>query len=476
MGPAQQRVAGHLRPGLLRHRDDVGRRRRLRHQPARHGGLPGLAAPGRPHDRGRAGLPEDGAGPAPGLRPDDGAQVGHLHGRLRVDRRHVQQLRHRAGGRPDRPGRRLRPGLPAVARDAPARHPDAAREDPHRRDHPPPRDPPSRPASRRPAAGCRRCPTPCGWPRRGERAPPRPRPRRRPPGVLPEVPRLPDRLVDQLAFPRRDTYKQMVAAFRDAGFELCADLCAVDYLTHPGPLAARGRRRRSASRWWSTCCRSPCASACASGCRCPSPIPTVDSIVDVYPGADAMEREAYDLVGILFDGPPRHDPHPHARGLGGPPAAQGLRRGPGAGAVQGSARARDERPRPARHRPERAATSERDARGGGCPLRRPRSSALVAETSEGAQELLPRGTTTRRRAPPGGRRRPAPARGRLRRPGRHRHRAARRPDDDHQHGSPAPLHPRRAAAHARARRRDGAAHQADHRLPAHRHGEDRARS
>ena len=43
VGPAQQRVAGHLRPGLLRHRDDVGRRRRLRHQPARHGGLPGLA-------------------------------------------------------------------------------------------------------------------------------------------------------------------------------------------------------------------------------------------------------------------------------------------------------------------------------------------------------------------------------------------------------------------------------------------------
>jgi len=55
-----------------------------------------------------------------------------------------------------------------------------------------------------------------------------------PAGILPEVPRLPDRLVDQLAFPARDTYKQMVAAFKDAGFEMCADLCAVDYLTHPG--------------------------------------------------------------------------------------------------------------------------------------------------------------------------------------------------------------------------------------------------
>src|ERR1700685_2560065 len=45
-----------------------------------------------------------------------------------------------------------------------------------------------------------------------------------------EVPRLSDRLVDQLAFPGRDTYKRMVAAFRDAGFETCSDLCAVDYL------------------------------------------------------------------------------------------------------------------------------------------------------------------------------------------------------------------------------------------------------
>ena len=61
--------------------------RRLRPRPLRHGGLPGLAAPGRPHDRRRPGLPEDGAGPAPGLRPDDGAQVGHLHGRVRLDRR-----------------------------------------------------------------------------------------------------------------------------------------------------------------------------------------------------------------------------------------------------------------------------------------------------------------------------------------------------------------------------------------------------
>ena len=57
----------------------------LRPRPLRHGGLPGLAPPGRPHDRRRPGQPEDGAGAAPDLRPDGRAEVGHLDGRVRVD-------------------------------------------------------------------------------------------------------------------------------------------------------------------------------------------------------------------------------------------------------------------------------------------------------------------------------------------------------------------------------------------------------
>src|SRR5579859_1521581 len=105
--------------------------------------------------------------------------------------------------------------MPALARDAVARHPDAAREDPHRRDHTAPRviHPSRRAGDGRLGAGrARRRPgghaavsdtTPIAAPAT-------------PSGVLPEVPRLPDRLVDQLAFPGRGTYRRMVAAFRDA--------------------------------------------------------------------------------------------------------------------------------------------------------------------------------------------------------------------------------------------------------------------
>ena len=96
-------------------------------------------------------------GAPPGLRPDGRAEVGHLDGRLRLDRRHVQQLRHRAGRRRDRPGRRLRAGLPAEPADADARDPHAAREGPHRRDHPPPR---ATPARARASTSRPRCP---GW-------------------------------------------------------------------------------------------------------------------------------------------------------------------------------------------------------------------------------------------------------------------------------------------------------------------------
>jgi len=121
--------------------------------------------------------------------------------------------------------------------------------------------------------------------------------------VLPEVPRLPDRLVDQLAFPGRDTYKRMVAAFRDAGFEMCTDLCAVDYLTHPGRslpdgvsperfevvvnLLSLSKRQRVRVR-----------------VQVPDSDPVVDSLFEVYAGTEAMEREAYDMMGIVFSGHP----------------------------------------------------------------------------------------------------------------------------------------------------------------------------
>jgi NADH-quinone oxidoreductase subunit C len=124
-----------------------------------------------------------------------------------------------------------------------------------------------------------------------------------PDAVLPDVPRLPDRLVDQLAFPSRDTYRRMVAAFRDAGFELCADLCAVDYLTHPGrslPEGVTPERFEVVVNLLSLSLRQ----RVRVRVQVPESDPSVDSLFDLYPGTEAMEREAYDLMGIVFLGHP----------------------------------------------------------------------------------------------------------------------------------------------------------------------------
>lgn len=121
--------------------------------------------------------------------------------------------------------------------------------------------------------------------------------------VLPEVPRLPDRLVDQLAFPSRETYHRMVSAFRDAGFETCSDLCAVDYLTHPGRTLPEGvppERFEVVVNLLSLSMRQ----RVRVRVQVPEADPAVDSLNDLYPGTEAMEREAFDMVGIVFSGHP----------------------------------------------------------------------------------------------------------------------------------------------------------------------------
>ena len=71
-----------VRPGLLRDRDDVGRRRAPGHRPLRVRGVPRLAAPSRPDHPVGPRVDQDGPGDPAHLRPDARAQVGDLDGCL----------------------------------------------------------------------------------------------------------------------------------------------------------------------------------------------------------------------------------------------------------------------------------------------------------------------------------------------------------------------------------------------------------
>ncbi len=109
---------------------------------------------------------------------------------------------------------------------------------------------------------------------------------------------------DQLVLhPDRDTYIATVEALRDDGFIMCIDVTAVDYLTSPSrdlPHGVTAERFEVVSSFISH----------ATGERIrlrvqvPADDATISSLFDLFPGSEALERETYDMFGIVFDGHP----------------------------------------------------------------------------------------------------------------------------------------------------------------------------
>ena len=107
----------------------------------------------------------------------------------------------------------------------------------------------------------------------------------------------------EVLHPARERYLDVVSSLKAAGFSMCADLCGVDYLSHPGRdlpeglvaqrfevvvnLSAVSDGRRIRLR----------VQVPAQDLHCPS-------LFFLYPGSENMEREAYDMFGITFAGHP----------------------------------------------------------------------------------------------------------------------------------------------------------------------------
>jgi len=107
----------------------------------------------------------------------------------------------------------------------------------------------------------------------------------------------------EVLFPDRAEYHAAVEDSRSSGFEMCADLCAVDYLTHPGrrlPSEVAPERFEVVVQLLSIAQRT----RRKVRVQVPEADPTLDSLWDLFPGVEAMEREAFDMFGIRFTGHP----------------------------------------------------------------------------------------------------------------------------------------------------------------------------
>lgn len=104
--------------------------------------------------------------------------------------------------------------------------------------------------------------------------------------------------------PSRDELVELVARLRTEGYWQCIDVCAVDYLTHPArpelPATIAPGRFEVVVQLLNHVEHS----RLRLRVQVPESDPTCPSLSAVHPGAEAPEREAYDLFGIIFDGHP----------------------------------------------------------------------------------------------------------------------------------------------------------------------------
>jgi NADH-quinone oxidoreductase subunit C len=105
-------------------------------------------------------------------------------------------------------------------------------------------------------------------------------------------------------YPAADQWLDLGRALLADGFRMCLDLTAVDYLTYRGhrplPDGVTGERFEVVAAFTNI----ETGARVRAKVQLSADAPAVDSLVQLYPGADFLEREVFDMFGIDFVGHP----------------------------------------------------------------------------------------------------------------------------------------------------------------------------
>ncbi len=120
-----------------------------------------------------------------------------------------------------------------------------------------------------------------------------------PPGVVTST----GLAADLCCYPTREQYFSLIASLKCDGFEMCVDVCAVDYLNFADrslPDGVAPTRFEVVTNLLSLSKKQRVRVRVQAG----NDRPEVDSLFTLYPGTEALEREAFDLLGVLFTNHP----------------------------------------------------------------------------------------------------------------------------------------------------------------------------
>lgn len=134
------------------------------------------------------------------------------------------------------------------------------------------------------------------------------------PEVVPEPERLPgperlhgclvsDSRGQRVLHVERGPYLSVLRSLVADGYTMCVDLCGVDYLAyegHPLPADVAPERFEVVLNLLNMSGRT----RLRLRVQVPETDCTIPSAFDVWPGTEAMEREAFDMFGITFTGHP----------------------------------------------------------------------------------------------------------------------------------------------------------------------------